>query len=263
MAGLLITACLVSLAFAQAAAPGGRSAKAISLVVTFPPGGSSDAAARLVAPRLAERLGQPVIDNRPDAGGGIGLDPVAKSPADGYTIVLTSAGGLTANPSLYDKQLSYDPQKDLAPITLFGTNCFVLLAHPAVTANSVGEVLKAAKAQPGKLSYASGGNGTAMHLSGELLKSMGQAQIFHVPYRGSGPALNAVIAGDTQLAIADVATVGGHLKSGRVKILGVLGRERSPLVPDLPTLDDTGLKGFESLGWFAILAPAATPAAIV
>ena len=263
LSSLLIAACLAPSAFAQAPMPAGWPTKAIRLVVTFPPGGSSDAAARLVAPRLAERLGQPVvIDNRPGAGGGIGLDHVAKSAADGYTIVLASAGGLTANPSLY-KQLSYDPQKDLAPITLFGTSPFVLLAHPSVTANSVGEVLKAAKAQPGKLSYASGGNGTAMHLSGELLKSMGQAQIVHVPYRGSGPALNAVIAGDTQLAIVDVATAVGHLKSGRVKILGVLGRERSPLAPDLPPLDDTGLKGFESSGWFAILAPAATPAAIV
>lgn len=261
-AGLLIATCAASSAFGQSSGPA-WPVKPIRLVVTFPPGGSSDAAARLVAPRLAERLGQSVvIDNRPGAGGGIGLDHVAKSPADGYTIVLASAGGLTANPSLY-KQLSYDPQKDLAPITLFGTSPFVLLAHPSVAANSVGDLLKVAKAQPGKLSYASGGNGTAMHLSGELLKSMGQAQIVHVPYRGSGPALNAVIAGDTQLAIADVTTVGGNLKSGRVKILGVLSKDRSPLVPDLPTLDETGLKGFESSGWFAILAPAATPAAIV
>lgn len=237
--------------------------KPVRLVVTFPPGGSSDAAARLVAPRLAERLGQPVvIENRPGAGGGVGLDYVAKSPADGHTIVLASAGGLTANPSLY-KQLSYDPAKDFAPITLFGTSPFVLLAHPSVSASTVGDLLRIAKSQPGRLSYASGGNGTAMHLSGELLKSMGQARIVHIPYRGSGPALNAVLAGDTQLAIADVTTVGGHLKSGRVKVLGVLSKDRSPLAPELPTLNETGLKGFESSGWFAILAPAATPAPVV
>ena len=247
-------------AWAQAAA---WPTKPVRLVVTFPPGGSSDAAARLVAPRLAERLGQSVvIENRPGAGGGVGLDFVAKSPADGYTIVLASAGGLTANQSLY-KQLSYDPTKDFAPITLFGTSPFVLLAHPSLPANNVGEMLRIAKSQPGRLSYASGGNGTAMHLSGELLKSMGQARIVHIPYRGSGPALNAVLAGDTQLAIADVTTVGGHLKSGRVKILGVLSKDRSPLVPELPTLNETGLKGFESSGWFAILAPAATPAPVV
>lgn len=252
-------------AFAQAAAgaTGNWPAKPIRLVVTFPPGGSSDAAARIVAPRLAERLGQPVtIDNRPGAGGGIGLDLVAKAPADGYTIVLASAGGLTANPSLY-KQLSYDPAKDFAPVTLFGTSPFVLLAHPSLPASNVGDLLKLAKAQPGRLSYASGGNGTAMHLSGELLKSMGQARIVHIPYRGSGPALTAVMAGDTQLAIADVTTVAGQLKSGRVKVLGVLSKDRSPLAPDLPTLSETGLRGFESSGWFAILAPAATPPAIV
>lgn len=260
-----LAACLATTAapaaFAQST--GNWPARPIRLVVTFPPGGSSDAAARIVAPRLAERLGQPVtIDNRPGAGGGIGLDFVAKAPADGYTIVLASAGGLTANPSLY-KQLSYDPAKDFAPVTLFGTSPFVLLAHPSLPASNVAELLKLAQAQPGRLSYASGGNGTAMHLSGELLKSMGQARIVHIPYRGSGPALTAVMAGDTQLAIADVTTVAGQLKSGRVKVLGVLSKDRSPLAPDLPTLNETGLRGFESSGWFAILAPAATPPAIV
>lgn len=264
---LVLTACLAATAaapaFAQPAPSGNWPTKAVRLVVTFPPGGSSDAAARIVAPRLAERLGQPVvIDNRPGAGGGVGLDLVAKAPGDGYTIILASAGGLTANPSLY-KQLNYDPVRDFAPITLFGTSPFVLLAHPSVPAANVGDVLKLAKSQPGRLSYASGGNGTAMHLSGELLKSMGQARIVHIPYRGSGPALVAVMAGDTQLAIADVTTVGSHLKSGRVKVLGVLSKDRSALVPELPTLNETGLRGFESSGWFAILAPAATPAPIV
>lgn len=264
---LVLTACLAAAAavpaFAQPAPSGNWPTKPVRLVVTFPPGGSSDAAARIVAPRLAERLGQPVvIDNRPGAGGGVGLDLVAKAPGDGYTIILASAGGLTANPSLY-KQLNYDPVRDFAPITLFGTSPFVLLAHPSVPAANVGDVLKLAKSQPGRLSYASGGNGTAMHLSGELLKSMGQARIVHIPYRGSGPALVAVMAGDTQLAIADVTTVGSHLKSGRVKVLGVLSKDRSALVPDLPTLNETGLRGFESSGWFAILAPAATPAPIV
>lgn len=264
---LVLTACLAATAaapaFAQPGPSGNWPTKPVRLVVTFPPGGSSDAAARIVAPRLAERLGQPVvIDNRPGAGGGVGLDLVAKAPADGYTIILASAGGLTANPSLY-KQLNYDPARDFAPITLFGTSPFVLLAHPSVQATTVGDVLKLAKSQPGRLSYASGGNGTAMHLSGELLKSMGQARIVHIPYRGSGPALVAVMAGDTQLAIADVTTVGSHLKSGRVKVLGVLSKDRSALVPDLPTLNETGLQGFESSGWFAILAPAATPAPIV
>ncbi|MBL0422682.1 tripartite tricarboxylate transporter substrate binding protein [Ramlibacter sp. AW1] len=235
----------------------------VRLVVTFPPGGSSDAAARIVAPKLAERLGQPVVvENRPGAGGGIGLDLVAKAPADGYTIVLASAGGLTANPSLY-KQLSYNPERDFAPVTLFGTSPFVLLANPSLPAQNVAELLKLAKSQPGRLSYASGGNGTAMHLSGELLKSMGDARILHIPYRGSGPALLAVMSGETNLAIADLATVSGQLKSGRVKVLGVLSKERSALAPEFPTLAETGLRGYESAGWFAILAPAGTPPAIV
>jgi len=139
----------------------------------------------------------------------------------------------------------------------------VLLAHPSLQAANVGELLQLAKAQPGRLSYASGGSGTAMHLSGELLKSMGGVRIVHIPYRGSGPALLAVIGGETQLAIVDITTVSGQLKTGRVKVLGVLGRERSPLAPDLPTLGESGLRGYESYGWFAVLAPAATPAHVV
>jgi len=251
---------LATLARAQAPA---WPAKPIRLVVTFAPGGSSDVAARIVAPRLAERLGQAVvIDNRPGAGGGVGLEFVARAVADGYTLVLASAGGLTANPSLY-KQLNYDPVRDFAPITLFGTSPLVLLAHPSVAAANVGELLQLAKARPGRMSYASGGSGTAMHLSGELLKSMGQVHIVHVPYRGSGPALIAVVSGETQLAVADITTAAGQIKAGRVKVLGVMGRERTPLAPEFPTLNESGLRGFESQGWFAVLAPAATPAPLV
>jgi tripartite-type tricarboxylate transporter receptor subunit TctC len=255
----LLLAALAPLALAQ----GNWPTKPIRLVVTFPPGGSSDASARIVAPRLAERLGQPVVvDNRPGAGGGVGLDLVAKAPADGYTIVLASAGGLTANPSLY-KQLPYDPTRDFAPITLFGSSPFVLLASPSLPIANVGDLLKLAKSQPGHLSYASGGNGTAMHLSGELLKSMGHVSIVHIPYRGSGPALIAVMGGETQLAIADITTAAAQIKSGRVKAVGVLGKERSPLAPDIPSLNESGLPGYDAAGWFGILAPAATPAPIV
>lgn len=257
---LALLAAVGATALAQDA---GWPSRPVRLVVTFPPGGSSDAAARIVAPKLAERLGQPVVvENRPGAGGGVGLGLVAKAAPDGYTIVLASAGGLTANPSLY-KKLAYDPAKDFAPITLFGTSPFVLLAGTAVPVSNVGDVLKLAQAQPGRLSYASGGNGTAMHLSGELMKSMGKAFILHIPYRGSGPALMAVLGGETQLAIADITTVSAQIKSGRVKALGVLSRERSALAPDIPTLQESGLPGFESAGWFGILAPGATPAPVV
>ncbi|MES2191496.1 MAG: tripartite tricarboxylate transporter substrate binding protein [Pseudomonadota bacterium] len=258
---LLGLACIASLAQAQTAAP--WPTKPIRLVVTFPAGGSSDAAARIVAPKLAERLGQPVvIDNRPGAGGGLGLDLVAKAPADGYTIVLASAGGLTANPTLYPN-LAYNPSRDFAPITLFGTSPFVLVANPSLPASNAKELVALAKAQVGKLSYASGGSGTAMHLSGELLKSMTGSYILHVPYRGSAPAVLAVMSGETSLAIADIASIQPQLKSGRLKVIGVMGKERSSLAPDMPTLAESGVPGYDASGWFAILAPAGTPPAIV
>jgi tripartite-type tricarboxylate transporter receptor subunit TctC len=259
LVGLAIAAA-ASTAWAQTAA---WPNKPIRLVVTFPAGGSSDAAARIVAPKLAERLGQAVtVDNKPGAGGGLGLDLVAKSAADGYTIVLASAGGLTANPSLYPN-LSYSPSRDFAPITLFGTSPFVLVANPALPANTAKELLALAKTQVGKLSYASGGNGTAMHLAGELLKSMTDSDILHVPYRGSAPAVVAVMAGDTSLAIADIASIQPLLKSGRFKVIGVMGKERSALAPDMPTLAESGVPGYDAAGWFGILAPAGTPPAVL
>jgi tripartite-type tricarboxylate transporter receptor subunit TctC len=253
----------VLLGFSGAALAQAWPASPIKLVVTFPPGGSSDAAARIVAPKLAERLGQPVVvDNKPGAGGGVGLGMVAKAPADGYTLVLASAGGLTANPSLY-KTLSYDPQRDFAPITGFGTSPFVLAASATLPAKTVKDVIALAKKEPGKLTYASGGNGTAMHLSGELLKSMAGVDIVHVPYKGSGPAVLAAMGNETSLAIADITTIKPQIQSGRLTVLGVMGKTRSALVPDVPTLAESGLPGYESSGWFAILAPAGTPAAIV
>ncbi|MBI2725070.1 MAG: tripartite tricarboxylate transporter substrate binding protein [Polaromonas sp.] len=258
---LLGLAGIASLAHAQPAAS--WPTKPIRLVVTFPAGGSSDAAARIVAPRLAERLGQPVvIDNRPGAGGGLGLDLVAKAPADGYTIVLASAGGLTANPTLYPN-LAYNPARDFAPITLFGTSPFVLVANPSLPASNAKELVALAKAQVGKLSYASGGSGTAMHLSGELLKSMTGSYILHVPYRGSAPAVLAVMSGETSLAIADIASIQPQLKSGRLKVIGVMGKERSGLAPEMPTLAESGVPGYDASGWFAILAPSGTPPAVV
>lgn len=263
----MVTAMAASTVAAQTpsapSATAGYPNKPIRLVVTFPPGGSSDIAARLVAPKLGERLGtQVVVDNRPGAGGGIGLEAVAKSPADGYTLVLASAGGLTANPSLY-KKLAYDPVKDFAPISLFGTSPFVLVAAESLGASTTKDVLALAKAKPGQLSYASGGNGTAMHLSGELLKSMTGSYMVHIPYRGTGPAVLAAMSGETQLAIADIASVQQQAKGGRIKLVAVMGKERSPLAPDIPTLAESGVPGYESSGWFAVLAPAGTPPAIV
>lgn len=262
LAAGLSLALAANLAHAQTAANTWPT-RPLRLIVTFPPGGSSDTAARIVVPELAKRLGQPVVvDNRPGAGGGLGLDLVAKVPADGYTIVLASAGALTINPTLYPN-LPYNPAHDFAPITLFGTSPFVLVATPGLPANNAKEVVALAKAQVGKLSYASGGSGTAMHLSGELFKAMTGSFILHVPYRGSAPAVLAVMSGETSLAIADIGSIQPQLKSGRLKVIGVMSKERSTLAPNMPTLAESGIPGYESSGWFAILAPAGTPPGIV
>lgn len=262
LAAGLSLALAANLAHAQTAANTWPT-RPLRLIVTFPPGGSSDTAARIVVPELAKRLGQPVVvDNRPGAGGGLGLDLVAKAPADGYTIVLASAGALTINSTLYPN-LPYNPAHDFAPITLFGTSPFVLVATPGLPANNAKEVVALAKAQVGKLSYASGGSGTAMHLSGELFKAMTGSFILHVPYRGSAPAVLAVMSGETSLAIADIGSIQPQLKSGRLKVIGVMSKERSTLAPNMPTLAESGIPGYESSGWFAILAPAGTPPGIV
>lgn len=256
----LIGPCLLNCAMAQTPL---WPTKPIRFVVTFPAGGSSDAAARIVSPKLSKRLGQSVVvDNKPGAGGGVGLDVVAKSPADGYTIVLASAGGLAANPSLYPN-LSYNPVTDFSPITLFGTSPFVLIASANLPAKSIKDVIELAKTKDASLSYASGGNGTAMHLSGELIKSMAAINLMHVPYRGSAPALMAVMSGETSLAIADIATVAPQLKSSKIKVLGVMNKQRSTLAPETPTLAESGLADFEAIGWFAVLAPAGVPAVII
>ncbi len=260
---LLAAGSLAMLLPLQAAWAQTFPSKPVRLVVTFPPGGSSDTAARIVAPRLAERLGQQVVvENKPGAGGGVGIEFVAKSAPDGYTLVLTGAGGLTANPNLY-KKLNYDQVKDLAPIGTFGTSPFVVVASESLPATTMKDVVALAKAQPGRLSYASGGNGTAMHLTGELIKSMSGSFVVHIPYRGTAPAVLATMGGETQLALADLASVRQQARGGRIKMLGVTSRERSSLAPELPTLDESGVPGFESAGWFAVLAPAATPPAVV
>lgn len=265
---LILTICSLAASFLAthsvlAQTPAAWPNKPIRVIVTFPPGGSSDASLRLISPKLSERLGQNVIiENRGGAGGGIGLEAAAKAPADGYTLVLAAAGGLTANPSLYPK-LNYDPVKDFAPITTFSTSPLILVASSAVPAANLRDVIRLAKTKPGSLSYASGGNGTAMHLSGELFKSMAGLFVVHVPYRGSGPAVLAALAGDVDLAVADITSVQTHLRSGKIKALGVLGAQRSQLAPDIPTLAEAGVPGYEAAGWFALLAPANTPPAIV
>jgi tripartite-type tricarboxylate transporter receptor subunit TctC len=234
--------------------------KPVRLIVTFPPGGSTDTIARIFAPRLGERLGQPVvIENRPGAGGAIGIDATLKSPADGYTIVLAAAGALTIIVH-FPNRPAYDPAKDLAPITMIGTSPFLLVSQNDTT---VKEVIESAKASPGKLSYASGGNGTAMHLSGEMFKLMAGIDLVHIPFKGSGPAVTAAAQGQPPLAFADITSALPLLKSGRVKAVAVLSKERSSFLPEVPTLAESGVPGYEAIGWFGLLAPGGTPAPVV
>lgn len=248
---------------ALAQAKSGYPTKALRLVVGFPPGGSTDLVARVLAPALGEKLGQAVIvDNRTGMGGGIAIDAIAKASPDGYNLVLASSGGLTAHPSLY-KHLPYDPLKDFAPVTLVGNTPLLLVANAQLPANNVTELIALARKEPGKLNYGSGGQGTALHLAGELFKSMTHTDIAHVPYRGSSPALVALMAGEIQLAFMDTGTAIPQIATGKIKVIGALGNKRSKITPDIKTLDETGLPGYNASGWFAILAPARTPEAVV
>ncbi|HTH77741.1 MAG TPA: tripartite tricarboxylate transporter substrate binding protein [Ramlibacter sp.] len=247
--------------FAQGDAP--YPNRPIRLIVVFPAGGGTDVAARIVGPKLSDKFGQPVIiENRPGMGGGIGIELVAKSPPDGYTLVLASSGGLTALPYLY-KSLPFNPQKDLEPISTFCVSPLVLVAGPSFQGKNVKDLISLAKQQPGKIAFGSGGNGTAPHLAGELFMSMTKTDLLHVPYKGSGPAVVAAIAGDIPLVFGDMGTVRPHLASGRLRALGVLGKTRTPIAPEIPTVAQAGVPGYEVEGWFAVLAPAGTPASVI
>lgn len=243
----------------------GRSypTRPVRLFVGFAPGGSTDLVARVIAPALAEKLGQPVVvENKTGMGGGIAIDAVAKSAPDGYNLVLASSGGLTAHPSLY-KNLPYHPTTDFAPVSLLGNTPLLLVANAQLAASNVSELIALARKEPGKLSYGSGGQGTALHLAGELFKSMSGTDIVHVPYRGSSPALIALMGGEIPLAFMDTGTAIPQIKTGKIKVIGSLGKARSSVTPDIRTLNESGLPGYDASGWFAVLAPAHTPEAIV
>lgn len=249
----------VALAHAQADYPN----RPIKLVVTFPPGGSTDILARAMQSYLEKALGQPiVIDNRPGAGGDIGVDAVAKSAPDGYTIGIGAAGALSVNVSLKER-MPYNPQKDLAPITMLTAIPFVLVAEASFPGKTVGDVVKLAKSDPQKVSIGHGGNGTAMHLSSELFNHLTGVKIPLVPYKGSGPAAQDVLAGHIPFAIVDVPSSQGLIKQGKIKALGVTGTKRDSHLPDVPTFVEGGVKDYESIGWFGLIAPAGTPAPII
>ncbi|WP_395054719.1 Bug family tripartite tricarboxylate transporter substrate binding protein [Polaromonas sp.] len=251
-----------------AAAQSGWPNKPVRIVVPFAPGGTTDILARAVAPELAKAFGQPfVVDNRAGAGGNVGADLVAKSPADGYTILMGTVGTHGINKSIYAK-MPFDPQKDFAPITLVAgvPNVMVMNTERAAKLgiNNVADFVKYAKANPGKLSMASSGNGTSIHLAGELFKSQNGIFMTHIPYRGSGPALLDMIGGNVDVMFDNLPSAMPQIKGGKLKAFAVTSAERSAAMPELPTVEEAGkLKGFEASSWFGLLAPAGTPPEIV
>jgi tripartite-type tricarboxylate transporter receptor subunit TctC len=248
---------------AQTPAPAAWPSKPIRMIVTFPPGGSTDATVRIVAPKLGERLGQQVvIDNRPGAGGNIGLAALAKADPDGYTLAVGAAGGLAANAALYPR-MPFDAQKDFVPISLLAHIPFVLVVPPTSPIKSLADLIAQAKAEPGKVSVGHGGNGTAMHLSVQLLKLMAQVDLTEIAYKGSGPVALDVIGGQVPAGMLDLPSVLQQIKAGKVRALAVTGSTRLAQLPDVPTLAEAGVKGYESTGWFGVVAPAATPPAVV
>ena len=235
----------------------------VTIVVGFPPGGPSDVLARVIAHKLGELLGRPfVVDNRPGAGGNVAGEFVAHAEPDGYTLLMGNNSILATNASLYAK-LGFDPEKDFSPISLIGSQANILVVNPNVPAHTMGELIALAKANPGKLNFASSGFGAAAHLAGELFKTMAQIDIVHVPYKGAGPALEDVISGQDQMMFATAASVVGMIKSGQVRALAVTTLKRTAILPDLPTMDELGLKGFEATTWHGLVAPDGTPKDIV
>jgi tripartite-type tricarboxylate transporter receptor subunit TctC len=265
MANTLIKAMILAFgavashaAFAQA-----YPAKPIRLVVPFPPGGSTDIVARIVAQKLSDRLGQQVVvENRGGAGGTIGAEAVAKAPPDGYTLVVGTTSTHAVAPSVYGK-IGYDPVKDFAPISLVAVTPYLLVVNPSVNVKSLQEFVGYVKARPGKLNYASAGTGSTTHLAMEMLKSAAGLYIVHIPYNGNGPAGTAVIAGQVEILFGSLPAVLPHAKSGRVRPLAVGTPKRSPSLPDVPTVAESGFPGFDASLWLAIMAPAGTSAPIV
>ena len=237
--------------------------KPIHIVVPSAPGDGSDLTARLISDQLSSALGQPiVIDNKLGAGGVVGTEFAARQPADGYTLIMANAGSHAINAALYSK-LSYDPAKDFTAVALVAVSPNMMSVNPSLPVKSIGEFIAYAKAHPGEINYASGGNGSSAHLSAELFKSMAGITMNHVPYKGSTPALTDLIGGQVQVMIGNLPPMLPHVKAGKLRALGVTTSKRYPGLPDVPTVAESGLRGFETVAWFGLFAPAGTPREIV
>jgi tripartite-type tricarboxylate transporter receptor subunit TctC len=254
-----VSIAVLSLLMPTAQAAESYPDRVVRIVNPYPPGGSVDVMARILAQKLTEALGQQVIvENRSGGGGNTGSDFVAKSEPDGYTLLFTAPGPLTINQTLYGK-LPFDPAKDFAPVALFATAPIVLIVNPSLPAYNVQELIALARKQPGKINFASAGIGTTNHLSGELFKSMAKIDIVHVPYRGAGPAMNDLVAGHVQMFFDLMPVVLPQIAAGNVRPLANAGAKRPVALPDLPTVAEQGLAGFDASSWYGLVAPAKTP----
>ncbi len=259
----LSLAATLAISTPHAAAADAYPARPVRFVVAFPPGGGTDIIARSIAQKLSGRLAQQVVvDNRPGAGGNIGTDIVAKAAPDGYTMLMGSAGPLAINASLF-ASMPFDPVRDLAPVTLAASTPNVLVLHPSLKAATVKELIALARARPGEINFASSGHGTPAHLAGELFNSMAGVKMVHVPYKGAAPALADLLGGQVQLMFSTMPPALPHVKDGKLRALAVTSAKRSPAAPELPTVDEIALPGFEANTWHGVVVPAGTPETIV
>jgi len=254
----IVLLCTATLAGAQQ-----FPSKALHLIVPFPPGGGNDTVARAIAQQLGPDLGQPVvIDNRPGAGGSVGAELAARAPADGYTLFLAGVGSHAVNPNFH-RSLPYDPVKDFAPICLVASAPSVLVVNPALPARTLAEFTAYARANPGKLNYASNGNGSAAQLAAVLYETMADVRMVHVPYKGIAPAMTDLLSGEVQLMFGTIVALVPHIQARKLRALAVTSKKRSALVPEVPTLAESGLPDYEAGSWYGILAPAGTPREVI
>jgi len=253
----------VALLLPVAAAAQSYPSKPIRLICPFPPAGAVDIASRATAYELSRILGQPVnVENKPGAGGNLGGAEAARSAPDGYTLFMTTSGIQAINPALYAK-MAFDPNKDLAPVAALVSLNNVLVVHPSVPAKTVQEVIALAKKDPGKWTYASSGNGTSIHMSGAMFTQLTGTDMLHIPYKGSGPAVTDLLAGQVNMMFDNIPSSLPHIKAGKLRALATTGAKRDPALPDLPTIAETGVRGYESGVWFGLTVPAGTPREII